>query len=277
MLESDKAAVGLEPLSRISSAMSQTQTDPSQRQPPAPTDDDPLAHLHKMSTTAGLGSGDYVAVNGTAVFAVLCGLASALALMSEMLLIIPLVGLVAAIMALQQIRHSNGTQTGKGLVALALAGSLGFGGFVVGRWATEGIRTSDDRKAIHQLIADFSAKVKTDDVNGAYSLFSSRFANRIDQQHFTDRLKILQNFYGKFTNADWNGLVQIQTDDATGERFGWTTVQLTFAKDPAAPLKDTAVMHKTPEGNWQFEAMSEIFPTPQQPGRGQRGQPGQSR
>ena len=92
--------------------MSQTQTDPSQTQsnpPPSPADDDPLAHLHKMSTTAGLGSGDYVAVNGTAVFALLVGVASALALMTEVLLILPLVCVIAAVVAWGQIRHSNGT------------------------------------------------------------------------------------------------------------------------------------------------------------------------
>src|SRR2546421_5328731 len=120
--------------------MSQTQTDPSQssptQSPAAPkaplVDDDPLAHLHKMSTTAGLGSGDYVAVNGTAVFALLLGVASALALMTEVLLIIPLVCVVAAVVAWGQIRHSNGTQTGKGLVIVAMALGLGLGGFVLG-------------------------------------------------------------------------------------------------------------------------------------------------
>src|SRR5438477_8310665 len=154
--------------------MPQTQTDPSQTQPPAPGDDDPLAHLHKMSTTAGLGSGDYVAVNGTAVFALLLGIASALALMTEVLLVLPLAGLVTAIIGLRQINHSNGTQTGKGLVVIAMVLALGLGGFVLGRWATEGWRTREDRKAIHQLIADFSAKVKADDVSGAYQLFSPR-------------------------------------------------------------------------------------------------------
>src|SRR5436190_20115121 len=98
--------------------MSQTQTDPTQTPPAAPpaaaaAGDDHLAHLHKMTTTAGLGSSDYVAVNGTAVFALLVGVASALALMSEVLLILPLVAIVAAFVALSQIRHSNGTQTGK--------------------------------------------------------------------------------------------------------------------------------------------------------------------
>src|SRR5438045_8876185 len=112
--------------------MSQTQTDPSQssptqspaQSPAAPkaplVDDDPLARLHKMSTTAGLGSGDYVAVNGTAVFAVFLGFASALALMSETLLLIALAAVIVSVVAWRQIKHSNGTPTGKGLVLIAM-------------------------------------------------------------------------------------------------------------------------------------------------------------
>ena len=53
-----------------------------------------------MSTTAGLGSGDYVAINGTAIIAILLGVASAIVLFdSKMLLIVPLAGVVCAILA----------------------------------------------------------------------------------------------------------------------------------------------------------------------------------
>src|SRR5947207_9214808 len=150
--------------------MSQIQTDPS-GQPPAspppsaqsapPPDDDPLAHLHKMSTTAGLGSGDYVAVNSTAVFALLVVVAGALALMSEVLLVLPLVAIVASVVGWRQIKHSNDTQTGNGLVIVAMALALGFGGFVFGRWSSEGYRTLEDGKAISQPINDFAAKVRS--------------------------------------------------------------------------------------------------------------------
>src|SRR4051794_6725127 len=75
--------------------------------------DDPLSHLHKMSTTAGLGSTDYVAVNGVAVATIFMGLASSLALLDVTLLAIPLVTVVLAIIALRQIANSNGTQTGR--------------------------------------------------------------------------------------------------------------------------------------------------------------------
>src|SRR4051794_23567765 len=58
----------------------------------------PPAPPHRMSTTAGLGSGEYVAINGTAVFALILGFASLLCLFEEtILLVIPLVGIVAAI------------------------------------------------------------------------------------------------------------------------------------------------------------------------------------
>src|SRR5215218_496972 len=82
--------------------------------PTTPGDDDPLSHLHKMSTTAGLGSGDYVAVNGAAVFSLLLGLASMLSMLEEILLIIPLACIIVSVIAWRQINHSNGTQTGKG-------------------------------------------------------------------------------------------------------------------------------------------------------------------
>src|SRR3954466_7577741 len=86
----------------------------------AAVDDDPLAHLHKMSTTTGLGSGDYVAVNAAAIFCVITGLASALALLDNLLLILPLACVVGGVVALRQISQSNGTQTGRGLVLLGL-------------------------------------------------------------------------------------------------------------------------------------------------------------
>src|SRR5688572_29594402 len=136
--------------------MSQTRSDPTHTETRPATqlaggggsagaaaggDDDPLAHLHKMSTTAGLGSGEYVAVNGAAVFALLLGLASMLALLEEVLLVIPLTAVIVGIIAWRQINQSNGTQTGKGLVAIAMLFAVGFGGFVVARETTHGMRT----------------------------------------------------------------------------------------------------------------------------------------
>src|SRR5688572_8073877 len=167
--------------------MSQTQSDPTQTTPPPPAaattatttrtttaaggaaDDDPLSHLHKMSTTAGLGSGEYVAVNGPAVFTLLLGLASALTLLEEVLLILPITAIIVGIVAWRQINQSNGTQTGKGLIAIGLLCALAFGGFVVVREVTHDMRTRDDRNAIRATITEFGNKVKAGDVDGAYA------------------------------------------------------------------------------------------------------------
>ena len=76
---------------------------------------DRLGRLHKMSTTAGVTNLDYVAVNQTAIAAVLLGLLSLLSFAGFLLLVIPIVAVVFSILALRQIRQSNGTQTGRGL------------------------------------------------------------------------------------------------------------------------------------------------------------------
>ena len=72
--------------------------------------EDHLSRLHKMSTTAGVTNLDYVAVNHTAIAAVLLGLLSALSFFGFLLLVIPIVGVVFAVIALRQIGESNGTQ-----------------------------------------------------------------------------------------------------------------------------------------------------------------------
>jgi hypothetical protein len=144
---------------------------------------------------------------------------------------------------------------------------------VFGRWASEGYRTREDRKAIETLIGTLEAKVKADDVAAAYQLFSSRFTAAIDEKRFADRLKLLQDYYGKVTRIDSNGLIEFTTDDASGDRFAFTTIQVTFPKSPT-PLKDTAMLHKSGSGQWQFERMSELFPPPAPSGQQQPQQQG---
>src|SRR5437867_2385125 len=85
---------------------------------------DPMAHLHKMSTTAGVGSQDYVAINNAAIVSVILGLCTALAFLGIPFLIIGAAGIVFGIIALVQIRHSNGTQGGAGLAILGILLSL---------------------------------------------------------------------------------------------------------------------------------------------------------
>src|SRR2546423_11097563 len=94
---------------------------------------DPLASLHKMSTTAGLGTTDYVAINLLAVTAAVLGAASALVVMSDYFFVIPCAAIICAIIAIRQISGSAGTQTGRGI---ALAGAL----LAIGCSAVQGSR-----------------------------------------------------------------------------------------------------------------------------------------
>ena len=90
--------------------------------------DEHLERLHKMSTTAGVTNTGYVAVNQTAVVALVLGVLSAIALFGTLLLVVPVVGIVFAIVAIRQISDSNGTQTGKWMAWTGLALCLAFGG-----------------------------------------------------------------------------------------------------------------------------------------------------
>src|SRR5438046_5220936 len=86
--------------------------------------DDPIAHLHRMSTTAGVGSQEYVAINNLAVIAALLGLGTALAFVHIFFVILGLAGIACGTIAMLQIRDSNGTQGGRGLAWTGIVLSL---------------------------------------------------------------------------------------------------------------------------------------------------------
>lgn len=219
-----------------------------------------------MSTTAGLGSGEYVAVNGAAVFAMLLGLASALSLLDEVLLVVPLTAIIVAIVAWRQINQSNGTQTGKGLVALALVLSLGFGGFVVAKETTRGIRTRDDRAAINRTVTQFGDKVKANDMDGAYAMFSDRFRQAVPAERFNRQMGMLHEseIFGKLKDAEWNGLADFQSNPANGERYAFTKLKMNLDKTQI----DVETTMRKDGARWVFESMPTFFPPErQQPGR----------
>src|SRR4051812_21790120 len=112
--------------------MTEANSNPTQ---PNGAGDDPLSHLHKMSTTAGLGTTEYVAVNGMAIVALILGLASSLSLFANELLVIPIAAVVLGIWSLVQIKDSNGTQTGRALSIIGMLSALLFTGSVGGRLA----------------------------------------------------------------------------------------------------------------------------------------------
>jgi hypothetical protein len=223
--------------------------------------DDPLGHLYKMSTTAGLGSQEYVAINTLAVLGVILGVASILAVMANVLLILPLAGFIFSAIAFIQIQRSNGTQTGKGLAVMGIVLSMGFIGFVGTRWATEDSRTSADRQAIARLINSLGQAVRDKKFEEAYALFTPRFQARINQQQFTQRFSpISENqLYGKLKSIETNGLANFESDPSTGGRFASATMIFHFDKISNVSAQ-IATFHET-SGQWRFEDIPEYFPS----------------
>jgi hypothetical protein len=246
--------------------MPDLQTPPTENRPAAPQSadgPDPLAHLHKMSTTAGLGSTDYVAINAPAVLAVILGLASALAVVDKILLIVPIAGVICAVVALFQIGKSAGTQTGRGLAVLGLLLSLGFAGYV-GYLTVAKVRTETaDRAAIETVIAQFTGHVQKGEFPQAYALFTERFRDRVKDQEFADRLKYVQDgSWGKLESVTTNGRYDFNSDPTTGIRIAQAILQMKLDKYPE-PSRQDAVF-RVVGGEWKIENIPGLFPAPQQ-------------
>jgi len=245
-----------------------TQTNPSEpvhRDPAADTD--PLLHLHKMSTTAGLGSQDYVAINITAIVAALFGFGSVLAIINNVLLVIPIVGAVLSIVALAQIRNSNGTQSGRGL---AWAGLLLCGGITIGLIATrtvETMRRNQDQRAVADLCDQFGRLVAQKDYEEAYKLFDSDFQDRTKLDAFRTRLASFQEnkFVPPIDAISWNGLIQFQSQDG-GLDTAESVMKLHY-KDTENEQRYGARFRKAAGESWLIDDIPELFPPPPPPPR----------
>src|SRR5438034_10464796 len=120
---------------------------------------DPISHLHKMSTTAGVGSQDYVAINTAAIVSVILGICTALAFLGVPFLVVGVAGIVFGIIALVQIRHSNGTQGGTGLAILGILLSLAMAGSVAAASIVEWNHQREDRNQIEAAITQLGQYV----------------------------------------------------------------------------------------------------------------------
>ncbi len=249
---------------------------------------DSLASLHKMSTTAGLGSTEYVEVNPTAIAALALGLISAVVLFNQpLLLLIPAAGIVTAIFAFWQIGKSNGTQTGRLLAVAAIGLSLLFGGITGARTLGERRESARNKAAMGALVIEFRDKLRAGDHSGMYQMFDKRFQQRVPAEQFSDMMKFIstQELYGQIRSVilpgmpsdarkdyRWNGLAEFMRDDASGATLA--TAQLVFDFEKVGQNRQVVWFRK--EGDkWVFEDIPGIFPRPPKPG--EAGGPGEPR
>ncbi|MDQ3438937.1 MAG: hypothetical protein M3478_01150 [Planctomycetota bacterium] len=220
-------------------------------------------HLHRMSTTAGLGSTDYVAINAASVLAVILGLASALAVVDKILLIVPLAGLICGVVALYQIGRSGGTQTGRGLAVLGLLLSLGFAAYVGYQSFSKLRQESRDRASIETVVSQFTGNVQNGEFDQAYNLFSPRFQERVKLQEFSDRMKFVQDgSWGKLQSISTSGRYAFNSDPASGVRISQTILQMKLDKFPEASNQEA--VFRLVGGHWKIEDIPGLFPAANQ-------------
>jgi hypothetical protein len=225
-------------------------------------DADPFSHLHKMSTTAGLGSGDYVAINGTAIAAILLGVGSALVLFNlSIFLLIPLMGVITAIVAFRQISASNGTQTGREVAALGLLLSLGFGGFFGAKAIYINYRDGSDQDQIVSNVRKFGECLKANNYPEAYAMLDDRFKKRLSLGDFETGWRHMESspIIGSVQSMDWNKLLSFDVDPVDGSRLGMGMMKL--KAKPDEPIRLNMIFRN--EGNgWLIDQIPQMFPPP---------------
>lgn len=250
--------------------MTDVQPDPKSSGSDAPMDapsareNDPLRGLYKMSTTAGLGSADYVAINWLSVLAFLLGLASLLSLAGLSLLVVPLAAILCAVLALWQIQTSNGTQSGRLLAIGGLALALVFGGIQIVRTVQQRAREKADEQQLSTIINELAQTVKSRDYEKAYTLFSDRFTQRVSKNEFIQKWKPLEDtqLLGALKSIEGNGEYRFDVDPTSDIRYGRTLLVLAFDKAQAPTRLDILFRHTGQK--WVIEDMPSLFPPPQQ-------------
>ncbi|MGH7214401.1 MAG: DUF4190 domain-containing protein [Tepidisphaeraceae bacterium] len=225
---------------------------------------DPFAHLHTMSTTAGVGTQEYVAVNSPSVAAILLGLASGLALLNPILLVIPIIGVVTAIVALRQIRDSNGTQTGRLLAWGGLLVSVVFVALAGGEQVRQGMEVRENRGALAASIKKLEGHLIAEQYDQAHAMFGVRFIERVTPADFKLRWDQLQNMpaYGKLKAIEWNERAQFDTDPQTGDRYARGLIDLRMEKLPQ-PFRQEIIFRRS-GAQWQVEDIPGLFQAPRQ-------------
>ena len=237
---------------------------PPERTGPGGYDDgDPLASLHKMSTTAGITSQEYVAINIPSILALLVGLASVLAVLSPVLLIVPVAGVAVGFAALSQIRASNGTQTGRPFAWLGIILSLAIGVFVLARAVVERNRTAADRQEIVRQMEELGSHVAARDYDKAYAMFGPRFQSRVNRATFDAVWNQAQSFpeLGKITGMQWNQTsIYFQDEPGSGTRVASGYAWVNFEKGGKEKARHFLQFRKV-GGKWSVDDAPQMFPT----------------
>jgi hypothetical protein len=238
----------------------QPQTDTNTiNEKPAP---DALAGLYHMSNTAGVSTQEYVAINPTAIAALLLGFASVLIVLSNMLLIVPIIGVICGIVAIVQIRHSNQTQTGRGLATLGLLLSLFLGGGKIAYDGLASFRRAGDQREIAEVTRQLSQDLVAKDYEHAYGRFTDAFKQRVPLPTFEQGMKGLESVpsVGALSAVEWNRQrMEITEKPDTGLTDAYSMTLFKYGTNPQ-PRRIVIMFEKS--GNvWHLHDIPSLFET----------------
>jgi hypothetical protein len=240
-----------------------SQTDETTVTPTVPKDSgDPFARLHKMSRTAGAGHNEYVAVSNTAVTALFFGLASALVVLGWPLVVIPVAGVVISLLALKQIRGSNGTQTGAVIALAGLLFSVASVGFVGFTQVNSYLTTRADVEDISKVIERFGEHIKHERLDDAYAMMTPAFTKRINRDRYDFLFKSMRDspYMGKVNWMKSNGLFKFDTDRLTGLYQATGVVLVSVGADASLEPERPGMVFRKINGVWMIDDIPMWFP-----------------
>jgi len=221
---------------------------------------DPLARLHHMSTTAGITTQEYVAINVASVVTVVLGMLSLAVLLFHqlVLLVIPAAAIVFGLVALRQIRDSNGTQWGLPLAwaGIILAVLLGGADRVLG--FIQGQAQENDQQQVARLISNLGERLAKNDDASAYALFTDRFRQRVTPDAFTAKWAVIRKNVGPVKAISWNGVGMRFEKDGTGTLYGMAMAKAEFGNNTPSDGRQQVNARKGDTG-WQIDAIPLLF------------------
>ncbi len=226
------------------------------------TPPDPIAALHKMSTTAGVTPSEYVAINNLAIVTIVLGLATAMGIPWVLFSIVGIGALVCGLIALVQIRRSNGTQGGMGLAwgGIALAVIFAGAGFTIYR--VREYRLDIDRREINRTIQQLGERVSQGDYAGAYKLLNETLSRSFTLAEFQARWELVAK-RGRVLNAAGNNIFDFfETAGMPGAR---TNMRLHLEGGAVDDWRFIVELRKTDSG-WRIHSIGNLM-EPRSPGK----------
>src|SRR5687768_7454423 len=219
---------------------------------------DPLASLHKMSTTAGVGSQEYVAINTFAVTSAVLGLATAFAFIGTIFLVIPAAAIVCGILAIRQINDSNGTQGGKWLAVLGIVLALAIAGIVGGQKLAEIRRERDIARQVTDVIDRLGKHLIAGEYDQAYALADAALREIVTREQWAQTWKLQQSpeYNGHVTSLRGNNITSLQVQE--GKTYAYTQAILNFEKRPDE-VRATLIFSQDDAGQWRLNRIVQMF------------------